>query len=338
MLLEPFLCEYKSPFRVYCIDGVFVMVGVFDITDGTATQKAFDGFLFNHKLLKHIASNHSIKLRQNKLPKNHAHTKTKPLSIDEHAIEPIYLLAIDGENHLLSYDGGVIQGFDEASFFEALGLPTASDFLAFLAYRQAVLQDDLIEQKTALGFMYTPAFFRRAWRTEKQLQKYDYMVRVSPAIKSAIYKNQSVIKNLVERQCALAPLWHRMIARWLEKTGDVILAQKLQAQSGYTAMKIVEFVLDYQNFDAEQTAEGKISHEHSYHRLGQHFILIIYGTNQSSELSLQSIHQNHAVILAHYQQELIHKAQEVFLLGFNLSQKDEFGNILVDMQVWSSGV
>lgn len=338
LLLEPFLCENIPPFWVYCIDGVFVVVGAFEITDEAATKKAFEHFLSKHSLLKQIFDT-PTKIPKNTPPKK-PQTTPKSLRIDEKAIQPIYLLAIDGENHLLTDGLGVIQGFDEAAFIDALSLPSASDFVAFLAYRQSLLQNglgvDCVE--AAQSFMRSPAFFQRAWHTEKQLQKYDYMVRVSPAIKSAIYKNQSVIKNLVERQCALTPLWHRMVARLLDKTGDVALAQKLQAQSGYTAMKIVEFVLDYQNFDVMQKAEGKISHEHSYHRVGQHFVLVICGTNQSSELSLQSLQQSHHTILAHYQKELIHKVKEVFLLGFDLSQKDEHGNIMVNMEVWSGGI
>lgn len=259
------------------------------------------------------------------------------MRIDEKAIEPIYLLALCGDNVLLLGDL-FLQGFDDDCFCEALGLPSASDFLAFLSYRQYLLQEGLDTKGAQTQFMYSPVFFQRAWHTEKHLQKYDYMVRVSPAIKSAIYKNQSVIKNLVERQCSLAPLWQRMVARFLERTGNVAIAQKLQAQSAYTAMKIVEFVLGYVCFDANQKAEGKISHEHSYHRVGQHFVLIAYGTDASSPFSAWHIHNDHELILSYYQTELTKKAQEIFLLGFDLSQKDEQGNIVVNMEVWSVGI
>lgn len=65
VLLEPFLYKQSPPFWVYCIDGVFVVVGAFDITDEAATQKAFVGFLSKHAALQTIAHNTSKSSQQN---------------------------------------------------------------------------------------------------------------------------------------------------------------------------------------------------------------------------------------------------------------------------------
>lgn len=238
----------------------------------------------------------------------------------------------------------LIQMFSLYDWVETLkALPSPSDFVAFLKYhRQAIVNQHHFASSAALAhqFMHDAVFFQRAWHVEKQLQKHNVMVRVSPPIKESVYKKQASIDALIVRQTALSPLWVRLLERLVERLeakGQAIeweLIKTLLLQSGYTRMKLVEFILSYQSLNHEQKQEGIITHEHSYHAFGTHFSLVIYGQNPKSDLHAEQIFLSHQSILTAIDDQLDTNTKELFLLGIDLSKTNEAGDVVVSMDVY----
>lgn len=257
-------------------------------------------------------------------------------------------------NHQFFHEDCVFDLDDEATILQAFSwqdwhallehLPSASDLLAFLKYhRQALVGLTPFESAAQLAktFLHDPVYFQRAWQVEKQLQKQDFMVRVSPPIKESVYKKQDSIDALVARQQAVAPLWVKAVERMVARQQAAELpvpwwvVQQLLLQSGYTRMNIIETVLAFKGATFGQKQEGSVSHEHSYHRLGQHFVVVIYGQHPDSDLHAQRIYETHKSILQNIDEQLSGVAvQDLFLLGFDLSKTDDEGNIHVMMDVY----
>lgn len=210
-------------------------------------------------------------------------------------------------------------------------MPSASDFLLWLWFREQHAGSDPTLWQTLLDL---PLFYQRAWQVEKQLQKLDYLPRVSDPIKASIYKKQDSISALKQRLLDCSPLYHRLVGRYLASHPDPVLARLFYMQSLYTQMKIVEFVLSYSTLTDSQKRQGIIIHEHAYHRLGQHFVLIIYGQDDD-ELNPAFLALNHRHIINHFLAQLKpNGVTSVTILAFDLSQKTPSGDIDVIMHVF----
>lgn len=222
--------------------------------------------------------------------------------------------------------------FDKKSF-QALDnlIPSASDLLLWLWFREQNTGSDSNLWQILLE---SSLFYQRAWQVEKQLQKLDYLSRISDPIKASIYKKQDSIIALKKRLLDCSPLYHRLISRYLEQNPDPTLAKLLYLQSLYTQMKIVEFIVSYGTLTDEQKRQGVIAHEHAYHRLGQHFVLVIYGQDDD-ELNPNFFEVNHRHIIAHFLAELKPKGVTTLtVLAFDLSKKTPNGDIDVNMHVF----
>lgn len=333
---------------------IFVMTAdshQFD-TDLTKAQ-IFDLLLQQHQNFL----NHIPKHWQNKL----SFVKTQhPNKYDDAHLPKVYFIAIvtDGLLSCIDFNDKKLeqQSFftDKTTLLQVLSwqdwqamldiLPSPTDVLAFLKYhRQALLTSTPFDNVTTLvyDFLHDPVYFQRAWRVEKELLKQDFMVRVSIPIKEAIYKKYERIKTLVAHQIMTSPLWTQAVLRMKtrqENAGFFVpdwLIQKLLWQCGYTRMSIVDAVLGFQNLSFDEKQIGKVSHVHSYHRLGQHFVVVIYGQDPKSDLHANNIVKVYEAILQNVDEQLLAiPMQDLFLLGFDLSKTDESGNIHVLMDVY----
>lgn len=218
-------------------------------------------------------------------------------------------------------------------------LPSPSDLLAFLKYhRQSLVEQTLFDDSPALAqsFLHSPMFFQRAWQVEQHLKQHDLLVHSSSFIQET-----SDINQLVAQQTTLSPLWNKLIegliARQQSMGGEINwwVIRTLLLQSGYTRMKILASVLAQQNATFGQKQEGMVRHEHSYHRFGYHFAVVIYGQHPSSDLHPEQIYATYKTILNTLDDQIYDKdMQGLFLLGFDLSKTDEQGNIQVMMDVY----
>lgn len=212
---------------------------------------------------------------------------------------------------------------------QTLGLPSALDVLAYLA---ALYADETLSPQ---DFLQSPIYYHRAWQVEKHLQSLEYMPRVSPLIKSAVYKDTHSLALLAKHQ-QYARLWQRLI---MKTSLDDDARRMLLWQSGYTTMKIVGHILDYHNIDQADKQIGMVHHEHDYHCFGTHFVVVIYGTDPQSELYKDTLIGNHQAVLKHFLDELSPKeVHSVYLLGIDLSQSTQDGETDVQMDVWHSSV
>lgn len=230
--------------------------------------------------------------------------------------------------------GNVLQVFTIKDWQNLLTyLPSPTDFCAFLKYYgKNLVEFNEFESAVQLAqeFVVNPVFFDRVKQVEKQLERLNLSV-----------EDNDHSKAYAKRQQELSPFWQKAVERVIERqqnagaSVDWAVIRKLIMQCGYTRLKIVEFVLSYANATPLQKSEGLVKHEHSYHRLGQHFVLVIYGQDEQSELSAQFIAQNYASILRHIDDNLEGQGiDDLFLLGFDLSKTDEMGDVLVQMDVF----
>lgn len=215
---------------------------------------------------------------------------------------------------------------------QVLILPSVADILAYLT--ALYWDDDLMPQ----AFLRSPSYYQRAWRVQKKLQQMDFMARVDPLIKEAVYKKQDSLDFLATRQPLLSGFWDKAVWRWLANNSAAkskAIAKALLIQCGYTRLKIIEFILAYSDANVQQKQAGLLSYEHSYHRFGSQFVLVIYGLDKSSELHKDYIATHYQDILSHIKNQIIsNELKELFLLGFDLSQKDDEGNYQVLMDVY----
>lgn len=320
---------------------------------GLTKTQIFDLVFQKHQnFLNHISKNW-----QNKL----SFVKTQhPNKYDDTHLPKVYFIAIVTDDLLSCIDFNdkklEQQSFftDKTTLLQVLSwqdwqamldiLPSPTDVLAFLKYhRQALLTSTSFDNVTTLvyDFLHDPVYFQRAWQVEKELLKQDFMVRVSIPIKEAIYKKHERIKTLVAHQIMTSPLWTQAVLRMKtrqENAGFFVpdwLIQKLLWQCGYTRMSILDAVLGFQNLSFDEKQIGKVSHVHSYHRLGQHFVVVIYGQDPKSDLHADNIVKVYEAILQNVDEQLLAiPMQDLFLLGFDLSKTDESGNIHVLMDVY----
>lgn len=222
-----------------------------------------------------------------------------------------------------------IQLFTHAEWQATLqACPSPSDLLFLLAYRASTGRSDNLAQ----DLPNLPEFYQRAWQVEKQLQSYDIMARVSDPIKTAIYKKSATLSTRIS---ATSPLYDKLLTRLAQQFLAPKIIQLLHWQCAYTRMKIIEFVLSYAQMTPSDKAIGKLTHEHSYHRVGQHFIVVIYGQDSDSELAKTAIATNYQTILTYFYQQLKDKkVGDIVLLGFDLSKTAPDGGIDVQLDVY----
>lgn len=230
--------------------------------------------------------------------------------------------------------GNVLQVFTIKDWQNLLTyLPSPTDFCAFLKYySKNLVEFNEFDSAVQLAhdFVVSPEFFDRVRQVEKQLERLALSV-----------EDNDHSKAYAERQQELSPFWQKAVERLIERQKqagvgiDWRVIRKLILQCGYTRLKFVEFVLSYANADHQTRLEGLVRHEHSYHKLGQHFVLVIYGLDPMSELSAQNIATQYQSILTHIDENLEgQNIDDLFLLGFDLSQLDEQGDIIVSLDVF----
>lgn len=312
------------------------------------------------KCLKNLPSELLEKISQNQT--------LNPSKYDSKNIPSVFFIALsslvshfDGQKFYLGYEfnspffdekfvfdreneSQVLQFFSLQEWQALLECFTPTDFTSFLKYhRHAMLDSQLANSSITLAekFLQDRVFFERAWQVEKALQKFDFLPRVSPQIKQAIYKDSKSTEQLRQRLQRVGQFWLPLIEELIhrqEKAQRPIsleLVQRLALQSSYTRLKILEPVLAYPQLSDEQKQAGLLYHEHSYHDLGQHFIVIIYGSNPSSDFYPMQVYQHYREILQNIADKLPKKGiHELFLLGFNLLHKDTDNNPFIEMDVF----
>lgn len=211
-------------------------------------------------------------------------------------------------------------------------VPSPSDFCAFLKYyRQALVEQTPFPSAVWLAeqFLLHPVFFDRVRQVSKQLENL------------SLTSDSTMTDTEAKRQQQLSMFWQKAVERVIKRQQDAgasvdwRVVRRLIMQCGYTRLKIVEFVTSFANADPYQRQEGLVRQVHSYHHIGQHFVLVVYGADPNSELSMQNILRQYQAILKHIDQNLEGQGiDDLFLLGFDLSQVDEVGDTIVQMDVF----
>lgn len=342
-------------------------IGDFTVFVLTAWQRCLQLDDVDELKRQHIKLANELMRRHNKalstLPKHYlnkvADCETMGDEYDHANLSKIYFVGIlglstvfeDGNEYFVDYDlsssffyedcvfdldniGNVLQVFTIKDWQNLLTyLPSPTDFCAFLKYygKNLVAFNEFNSAvQLAQEFVVSDEYFDRVKSVEKALARLNLSV-----------ENNDHSKAYATRQQELSPFWQKSVERLINRQQsaganiDWRVIRKLILQCGYTRLKIVEFVLSYANTTAQERYEGLVQHEHSYHKLGQHFVLVIYGQDPASELSAQYIAANYASILTHIDDNLEGQhIDDLFLLGFDLSYIDEDGDIVVQLDVF----
>lgn len=263
----------------------------------------------------------------------------KPYSIDcklgSSFFQEDFVLDLDNKQR-------VIQIFNASSMLKMLQmLQTPIDFLSFINfYQSALINFTEFEHEIELANQYLQQgiFLENVQLVEKRLVEIELLDEVGSDDIIAEGKKAGSYHRLIDTMYQCSKIWVKLLIKLNKKMkGDIDrqLLVKLDEQSMYTRMKIIEEILNFAHQPETLQQQGYMRHQHAYHQFGQHFVLIFYGLQENAQLSQAYTQQHHEIIL----QDLSNHPQlsnvdEIFLLGFDMSHHTEEGDIDVQMDAY----
>ena len=156
--------------------------------------------------------------------------------------------------------------------------------------------------------------------------------------------DEHITKQLIEKMMVCSNIWVKLVRQLTQRlyentmTLDDKAKQMLSLlvqESLYTRMKLMEDVLDYANMPLEDRRQGYVLYQHSYSEFGRPYMLIVYAKDANSLLTRQRINQDNMDLLIDLNSELQDPVMnDLFLLGFDMSQANEEGQVNVTMDVY----
>lgn len=255
------------------------------------------------------------------------------------------------EQCVLDYDDAhrVLLVYGLKSFVQIIQmLNTPDDLVAFFEYhRQALVNMTVYPNETVLAqtFIYSPEFYQRAWQVENELISIGMLDKHDTRLVNAMQKgDEHITKQLIEKMMVCSNIWVKLVRQLTQRlyentmTLDDKAKQMLSLlvqESLYTRMKLMEDVLDYANMPLEDRRQGYVLYQHSYSEFGRPYMLIVYAKDANSLLTRQRINQDNMDLLIDLNSELQDPVMnDLFLLGFDMSQANEEGQVNVTMDVY----
>jgi len=259
----------------------------------------------------------------------------------------------------MSDSGQLLQIFgwhDWQSILNALHTPC--ELWRFLRYRLEQLQQSAIshvpsfESEEALinNFVNSSTLFTQAIAIDNALIKYGMQDEPNAALiaMALAQKNHSPTSQMYQQHMQQAAiLWSQLSSQMITTVSEKFIAKKSREQqtelshwqqqildeSFFSRHELVRTLYRYPKQQQSLQQQGYVVHQHSYERLGRHYVLIFYGQDAEGQHSKKAIQPNLAKIALDVATRLpIAELHHVIVLGidFIIEAEDSF----MDIDLW----
>ena len=301
-----------------------------------------------------IQFKNDIEESSNVADKDNRHGKYKRLKHDFPARYFMEDLIID-----MSDSGQLLQIFgwhDWQSILTALHTPC--ELWRFLRYRLEQLQQSAIshvpsfESEEALinNFVNSSTLFTQAIAIDNALIKYGMQDEPNAALiaMALAQKNHSPTSQMYQQHMQQAAiLWSQLSSQMITMVNEKFIARKGREQqvelshwqqqildeSFFSRHELVRTLYRHPKQQQSLQQQGYVVHQHSYERLGRHYVLIFYGQDAEGQHSKKAIQPNLAKIALDVATRLpIAELHHVIVLGidFIIEAEDSF----MDIDLW----
>ncbi len=295
-----------------------------------------------------------IEESSNVADRDNRHGKYKRLKHDFPARYFMEDLIID-----MSDNGQLLQIFgwhDWQSILTALHTPC--ELWRFLRYRLEQLQRSAIshvpsfESEEALinNFVNSSTLFTQAIAIDNALIKYGMQDAPNAALiaMALAQKNHSPTSQMYQQHMQQAAiLWSQLSSQMITMVNEMFIARKGREQqvelshwqqqildeSFFSRHELVRTLYRHPKQQQSLQQQGYVVHQHSYERLGRHYVLIFYGQDAEGQHSKKAIQPNLAKIALDVATRLpIAELHHVIVLGidFIIEAEDSF----MDIDLW----
>ena len=295
-----------------------------------------------------------IEESSNVADKDSQHGKSKRLKHDFTARYFMEDLIID-----MSDNGQLLQIFgwhDWQSILTALHTPC--ELWRFLRYRLEQLQQSAIshvpsfesEEELINNFLNSSTLFTQAIAIDNALIKYGMQDAPNAALiaMALAQKNHSPTSQMYQQHMQQAAiLWSQLSSQMITTVSEKFIARKGREQqtelshwqqqildeSLFSRHELVRTLYRHPKQQQSLQQQGYVVHQHSYERLGRHYVLIFYGQDAEGQHSKKAIQPNLAKIALDVATRLpIAELHHVIVLGidFIIEAEDSF----MDIDLW----
>lgn len=272
------------------------------------------------------------------------------LDARSHTVEYEYGSQFFAEDCVLDLDNepSILQVFSYQSFMKLLKMSqTPSDLATFLQFHRhnlAELQPFIDESTLFEQFLQAPDIHYKAIEVQEQLVAAKIMDKVEPRLLKAVAAQQAEFaKVLVAETYQYNEIWGKLIDSLMKRHHDnfsplpTAEIKIINDESMYTYRRLVEEILDYENANEAERWNGYITHQHSYHRFGRHYMLVFYAEDESSALSVYNIRNTHQDLLADLNSQFQNPVMEdFFLIGVSFRPYTDGENTEVGIDIYHS--
>lgn len=259
----------------------------------------------------------------------------------------------------MSDNGQLLQIFgwhDWQSILTALHTPC--ELWRFLRYRLEQLQQSAInhvpsfESEEALinNFVNSSTLFTQAIAIDNALIKYGMQDAPNAALiaMALAQKNHSPTSQMYQQHMQQAAiLWSQLSSQMITMVNEMFIARKGREQqvelshwqqqildeSFFSRHELVRTLYRHPKQQQSLQQQGYVVHQHSYERLGRHYVLIFYGQDAEGQHSKKAIQPNLAKIALDVATRLpIAELHHVIVLGIDFITEDK--DSFMDIDLW----
>ena len=295
-----------------------------------------------------------IEESSNVADKDNRHGKYKRLKHDFPARYFMEDLIID-----MSDNGQLLQIFgwhDWQSILNALHTPC--ELWRFLRYRLEQLQQSAIshvpsfesEEASINNFVNSSTLFTQAIAIDNALIKYGMQDAPNAALiaMALAQKNHSPTSQMYQQHMQQAAiLWSQLSSQMITTASEKFIARKGREQqvelshwqqqildeSLFSRHELVRTLYRHPKQQQSLQQQGYVVHQHSYERLGRHYVLIFYGQDAEGQHSKKAIQPSLAKIALDVATRLpIAELHHVIVLGIDFITEDK--DSFMDIDLW----
>ena len=237
-------------------------------------------------------------------------------------------------------------------------LHTPCELWRFLRYRLEQLQQSAIshvpsfESEEALinNFVNSSTLFTQAIAIDNALIKYGMQDAPNAALiaMALAQKNHSPTSQMYQQHMQQAAiLWSQLSSQMITMVNEMFIARKGREQqvershwqqqildeSLFSRHELVRTLYRHPKQQQSLQQQGYVVHQHSYERLGRHYVLIFYGQDAEGQHSKKAIQPNLAKIALDVATRLpIAELHHVIVLGIDFITEDK--DSFMDIDLW----
>lgn len=237
-------------------------------------------------------------------------------------------------------------------------LHTPCELWRFLRYRLVQLQQSAIshvpsfesEEASINNFVNSSTLFTQAIAIDNALIKYGMQDAPNAALiaMALAQKNHSPTSQMYQQHMQQAAiLWSQLSSQMITMVNEMFIARKGREQqvelshwqqqildeSFFSRHELVRTLYRHPKQQQSLQQQGYVVHQHSYERLGRHYVLIFYGQDAEGQHSKKAIQPNLAKIALDVATRLpIAELHHVIVLGIDFITEDK--DSFMDIDLW----